>query len=293
MLSSDMSWHHPVSSDRQQDALHVDTFVHPAHQQQPQQPNQPQANGQPTEWDLFTNPADFESSINAFNSSVPVSSAPGSLREPSYDLFSSAPNSFGPSSSRFRSDSAASSFDNPSPTLPNGSYDYFYSSQPASATVSSPSSAVSTRPSTAGFNNYAQSATISPDAIGPPSFSELMIDRNGAPAGAASGSPEFHFGYPNQPSVQQQGAGASNRFPLNNFDMGVGPASPSYRQGMRQPSGGASYNQQPFSNAFDSSAPIGSAPLVKREDIPFGFPAAQNHLGVFPQEGHDVQSFIR
>ncbi|KAG9022675.1 hypothetical protein FRB95_014450 [Tulasnella sp. JGI-2019a] len=297
MLSSDMSWHHPVSSDRQQDALHVDTY-----HQQPAAATQPQQ--QPTEWDLFTNPADFETSINAFSSSVGVSSTPGSLREPSYDLFNSAPSSFGPSSSRFRSDSAASSFDNPSPTLPNGSYDYFYSSNPTSATVSSPSSAVSTRPSTASFG-YPPSATISPDAVAPPSFAELMIDRNASSSGApasASASPEFHFGYPQ--SSQQQlplHGGQQSRFPMNNFDLNVGPASPTSsipgqyltRQGLRHSAPGmSSYNGTAFSNGFDSSASMGSAPLVKREDISFGFPQ-QNPLGSAFQEGHDVQSFIR
>lgn len=295
MLSSDMSWH-PVSSDRQQDALHVDTFTHhhpPSSSSSSTQPPQ-----QPTEWDLFTNPADFEHTINAFSagaSSVP--SAPGSLREPSYDLFSSAPNSFGPST-RFRSDSAASSFDNASPTLPTGSYDYFYSSQPPSASVSSPSSAAPTRPSTASFS-YGPSATISPDAVAPPSFAELMIDRN---APAPSSSPEFHFGGGYQ---QQQLPVQQNRFPMNSFDLNVGPASPrssmpgqylSRGQGLRhstQPM--ASYNNAPFSNGFDSSGPLtgsGGGPLVKREDIPFGFPA-QNPMGVFPNEGHDLQSYIR
>ncbi|KAG8904009.1 hypothetical protein FRB99_002389 [Tulasnella sp. 403] len=296
MLSSDMSWHHPVSSDRQHDPLQVDPYHH---QQQQNTPHQQPAQST-NEWDIFASPVEFENTITALNVNVP--NPP--LREPSYDLFNAAPSTFGPT--RFRSDSSASSYaGNASPQIPTSSYDFLYN--PQSATVSSPSSAHSTRPSSASFTyNPAQSGTISPDAVAPPTFAELMMDRSSS---TASSSPNdiFNVSY-QQPQSNQQ------RYPISAtspYDLTSSPqqhqhiqqhqqyvARPPIRHSAHSMPPNAynpSATTSPFSGAFDPSATLAaSAPLVKREDVPFNFaPGPIGYPSHQQQDAHDLQSFIR
>ncbi|KIO25904.1 hypothetical protein M407DRAFT_243913 [Tulasnella calospora MUT 4182] len=348
-----MTWHHPVSSDRQHD-LQLDPYAttNPHHQQSahPQQspvtPHHPQ---HPGDWDIFASPVAFVDPINGLDvngppqhtPAVPAASSGNPMREPSYDLFSAAPNSFGPTT-RFRSDSSASSSYNTNPAHPTaspttGSYgDYLYGSGQPAGGVSSPSSAHSTRPPSASFTGgypptNAGPGTISPDAVGPPSFAELMVDRgSSAPSAGPEYSPYNAFAQP----PHQQGLGAQGapgapggtRFQMSPYDLASPPQQHQYIQPQQQQqrpglphnsrSMPAVYNgtassatttsgampTSPFSSgAFDPSATLAaSAPLVKREDVPFNFATSSGAPGGVPfstnphqGDGNDLQSFIR
>jgi len=256
MLQSDMSWHHPISSDRQ-DGL-MDSYL--------PNPQPPHPTAQPTtDWDLFTSPADFENTINALQ----VGASSATAREPSYDLFNTNPNTFGPTS-RFRSDSSSSSYSEHSPNMPV-TYDYLYG--PQSANISPPSSAVNTRPNTASYG------FISPEAVAPPSFAELMMDSQSA-----------QFAYQQQLSPTSQ-----HRFNLGGYDI-QSPNPMNIRAPIRHASSSSPYVQSPafHQNAFD---PQLSAPLVKREELPFNFGASVGINPAYPAQhqfdSSDLQSFIR
>ncbi|KAG8918887.1 hypothetical protein FRC01_001595 [Tulasnella sp. 417] len=356
MLSSaaDMTWHHPVSSDRQHD-LQLDPYAttNPHHQQSahpqhsPVTPHHPQ---HPGDWDIFASPVAFVDPINGLDvnappqhtPAVPAAATGNPMREPSYDLFSAAPNSFGPTT-RFRSDSSASSSYNTNPAHPTaspttGSYgDYLYGSGQPAGQVSSPSSAHSTRPPSASFaGGYpptnAGPGTISPDAVGPPSFAELMVDRgSSAPSAGPEYSPYNAFAQPPHQQglgAQAPGAPAGTRFQMSPYDLASPPQQHQYIQPQQQQqrpglphssrSMPAVYNTNgtassatttsgamptsPFSSgAFDPSATLAaSAPLVKREDVPFNFATSSGAPGGVPfstnphqGDGNDLQSFIR
>ncbi|KAG9018854.1 hypothetical protein FRB90_008967 [Tulasnella sp. 427] len=349
MLSSaDMTWHHPVSSDRQHD-LQLDPYhqqsAHP--QQSPVTPHHPQ---HAPDWDIFASPVAFTDPINGLDvngghhaPAVPASATAGNpMREPSYDLFTTTvPNSFGPTG-RFRSDSTASSSYNTNPTHPTaspttGSYNDYLYGQPAGA-VSSPSSAHSTRPPSASFTGgYPPTGsgpgTISPDAVGPPSFAELMVDQtSSAPSAGPEYSPYNAFAQP----PHQQGLGSAapgapggTRFQMSPYDLASPPQQHQYIQPQhhQQQRPGLPHSSRsmpavytnngtassattpgamppsPFSTgAFDPSATLAaSAPLVKREDVPFNFatsapaaaPGVPFSTNPLQGDGNDLQSFIR
>lgn len=299
MLSSDMSWHHPVSSDRQLDPLHPDPFHQPQQAHPQQQPHQ-----QPgADWDIFASPVEFGHAINPLNVNVPVQTGPISAREPSYDLFNTAPDTFGPSG-RFRSDSSASSsnaYAPPTASPTAGSYDYLYSQNP----VSSPSSAHPTRPSSASFSypSAPHSGTISPDAVAPPSFAELMIDRQSSSGASSSTAADYSpFAAFQQPQQQGQRQQSTSGFQMPPYDLASPPQQYIQRPGLRHSaqsmpaSAFSAASASPFtSGAFDPSAQLAaSAPLVKREDVPFSFvPGAYNPQHSLQHDGDNLQSFIR
>ncbi|KAG8950977.1 hypothetical protein FRC03_012676 [Tulasnella sp. 419] len=258
MLSSDMSWHHPISQDRQ-DSLPLDPFAQSQHQHHPQPSS---------EWDIFAAPSEFDQSITFQQPQQPQ-------QQREYDLFSSNQNSFGPP--RFRSDSSPSSFGNASPPLPVSSYEYLYNpSQPSSAAVSPPPSAVSTRPSTA----YSYSAdTISPGAVAPPTFAELMMDRQSSASSSSTAADFTAFGY-QQPQ----------RFP---FEIQSPPASAPVQSFSNIVRPNLRHNAQSlpaFTTPYSLADPSIN-PLVKREEVPFNFAPA--NINAYPHDSHDVQSFIR